>query len=80
MSPSWVGTAFLRPYLEGASNSGAMNAIVLPSGVKLGAIGVRGSSTLAANPKSARHALGGVSFVMKMFDCRSIRTGRHIGR
>ena len=66
MSPSLVGTEFLRPYLEGASNSGAMNANVPPSRVRLDDIGLRGSNTMVVNPKSARHALGGSSFVMRM--------------
>ena len=69
MSPSLVGTALLRPYWEGVSNSGAMNANVPPSSVKLDDIGLCGSSTMVVNPKSARHALGGVSFVMRMLAC-----------
>ena len=67
MSVSWVGTALSRPYLEGASNSGAMNVIVPPFSAKLDDIALRGSKTMVVNPKSARHALGGVSFVMRMF-------------
>jgi hypothetical protein len=73
MSPSWVGTAFLKPYLEGASSSGAMNVIVPPSNVRLDDMGFCGSSTMVVNPKSARHALGGVSLVMSMFAYRRIR-------
>jgi len=59
ISPSLVGIEFL-------SNSGAMNVNVPPSSVKLDDIGFCGSSTMVVNPKSARHALGGSSFVMRM--------------
>ena len=73
MSPSWEGTAFLRPNLEGASISGAMNASVLLSSVRLDDIGLRGSRTMVVNPNSARQALGGVSFVMRIFSYWEIR-------
>ena len=73
MSPSWVGVELLRPNLEGASISGAMNVIVPPSNVALDDIGFWGSSTMVVNPKSARHALGGVWFVMRMFAYQRIR-------
>jgi len=73
MSPSWVGTTFSRPNLEGASSSGAMNDIVPPCDVGLDDIGLSGSNTMVVSPRSARHALGGVSFVMRMFAYRKIR-------
>ena len=50
-----------------------MNEMVPPSSVKLGDIGLRGSRTIVINPKSARHALGGMSFVMRMFAYWRIR-------
>ena len=83
MSASWVGTAFLRPNLAGASNSGAMNVIVPPSSVRLDDIGFWGSSTVVVNPKSARHTLGGVPSVTRMFaywGMRKQRTHRVVAR
>ena len=63
----------MRPNREGASSSGAMNANVPPSNVRLDDIGLPGSRTILVNPKSARHALGGTSFVMRMFGYQKIR-------
>ena len=50
-----------------------MNANVPPSNVRLDDIGLPGSRTILVNPKSARHALGGTSFVMRMFGYEGIR-------
>ena len=74
-----MGTAFLRPNLEGSSNSGAENAIVPPSNSRLDDMGSCKSSAIVVNPKSARHALGGVSFVTRMFAYWGIRTDGYIG-
>ena len=63
----------MRPKLEGESSSGAMNASVPPPNVALDDIGFCWSSTIVVSPKSARHALGGVSFVTRMFSYRRIR-------
>ena len=57
----------MRPYLDGASSSGAINTIVPPSNSRIGGIEFSGSGTTVVNPKSARHAIGGTSFVMRMF-------------
>jgi hypothetical protein len=50
-----------------------MNVIVPPSDVRSGGIEFCGSSTMVISPKSARHALGGVSFVIRMFAYWRIR-------
>jgi len=63
----------LRPYREGASSSGAMNVIDPPSNSGIDDIGFCGSGTMVVNPKSARHAAGGVSFVMSMFVYCNVR-------
>lgn len=44
-----------------------MNVRVPPSNVRLDDIWLPGSSIMVVNPKSARHALGDVSFVIRTF-------------
>ena len=73
MSPSWVGVESLRPNLGGMISSGAVNATTPPSNVGLHETGFWGSSTAVVNPKSARHARGGISFVMRMSSYHGVR-------
>ena len=77
MSASLVGVEYLRPYLEGNNNSGAMKVSVPPCNALLDAIESCGSNAMVVNQKSARHAVGGVSFVMRIFACHGMRNDMH---
>lgn len=44
-----------------------MNVIVPPSNSRICDVRFCGSGTIVVNPKSARHATGGVSLVIRMF-------------
>ena len=80
MSVSWVGTAPVKPYFDGASSSGAMNTTVPPSSSRIGDTRLSGSGTTVVNPKSARHATGGTSFVMRMSAYDNFRMHGHAKR
>lgn len=51
-----------------------MNQVVPPSRSALHDIGFWWSKAIVIKPKSARHAWGGISFVMKIFVCQVIKT------
>jgi hypothetical protein len=54
-----------------------MNVIVPPSNVRLDDIGSCGSRAMVVVPKSARRALGGVLFVVKMLATGGLDDDRH---
>ena len=73
MSPSWVGNELLRPNIERKGSSGAMNTGTPPPNMGLHEIGFCGSVTAVVNPKSARHARGGMLFVMRISSYSGVR-------
>jgi hypothetical protein len=68
MSPSFEGAHLSNPNLEGTRSSGAIKGVVSSLTVNAEDSILRfGSCTMVMNPKSARHAVTGLEFVIRMF-------------
>lgn len=68
MSASFEGVHLRSPNLAGTRSSGAMKRIVPPLAADFDdSIPRLGSCTMVMNPKSARHAVTGLAFVISMF-------------
>lgn len=67
MSASFEGVHLLSPNLDGTRSSGAMKGVVPPPASDPdGSILRLGSYTIVMNPKSARHAVTGLEFAIRM--------------
>ena len=67
MSASFEGKHLSNPNLDGTRSSGAMKGVVPPPTVELDeSIPRLGSYTIDMNPKSARHAVTGLVFLIKI--------------
>ena len=68
MSASFEGAHFSSPNLDGTRSSGAMKGVVPPPAVDFDDSNPRpGSYTIDMNPKSARHAVTGLVFLIRIF-------------
>lgn len=68
MSASLEGEHLSSPNLDGARSSGAMKGVVPPPSSDFDdSIPRPGSCTMDMNPKSARHAVTGLAFVIRIF-------------
>jgi hypothetical protein len=68
MSASFDGVHLSSPNLEGTRSSGAIKGVVPPPTVEFAdSISRLGSCTMVMNPKSARHAVTGLAFVIRIF-------------
>ena len=67
MSASFEGVHFPGPNLDGTRRSGGMKGVIPPrSSVFDGSISRLWSYTTVVNPKSARHAVAGLAFEIRI--------------
>jgi hypothetical protein len=67
VSASFEGVHLPSPNLEGTRSSGAMKGVVPPPTLDFDdSIPRLGSCTMVMNPKSARHAVMGLAFVIRI--------------
>ena len=67
MSASFKGVSLASPNLDGTRCSGGMKGVVPPNSWDFDdSISRLGSYTMVMNPKSARHAVTGLAFEIRM--------------